>query len=116
MMTALDRIGYGNAFRAMLAMMRKYFGLNGVDSFCVLDSNDERYADMLMTTILESGNFGRKVYKNHSAGKKKSIETATKAFRHCMRFFRLAPMDIFCLMPKRIMITLKTHIFNNSIK
>ena len=110
LMRALDSIGYMTAFRAMLAMMRKYFGLEWVECFCVLSCKDERYADKLMATVMESGNFGRKAYKNHSAGKKKSFETATKALRHCAKFFWLAPKDICCLVPKRIGITLKQKI------
>jgi len=110
LMTALENIGYKKAFRAMLAMMRKYFGLEWVESFCVLNSKDERYADKLMATVMESGNFGRKAYKNHSSGRKKSIETAKRALRHCAKFFWLAPKDICCLVPKRIGITLKQKI------
>ena len=110
LMTALSKIGYMRAFRAMLAMMHKYFGLSGVENFCVLKKQDERYAEKLMTTVMESGNFGRKAYKNHSSGRKKSIETATRALRHCAKFFRLAPKDICCLVPKRIGITLKQKI------
>lgn len=110
LMIALENIGYKKAFRAMLAMMRKYFGLEWVESFCVLNSKDERYADKLMATVMESGNFGRKAYKNHSSGRKKSIETATRALRHCAKFFWLAPWDICCLVPKRIGISLKQKI------
>lgn len=107
LMTALDRIGYMKAFRAMLAMVKKYFGVAWVDSLCVLNRKDERYADKLMTTVMGSGNFGRKAYTNHTSGKKKSMETATRALHHCVRFFWLAPWDICCLVPRRIGITLK---------
>ena len=107
LMSALDRIGYTKAFRAMLAMMRKYFGLSSVENFCILNRRDERYADYLMAAILESGNFGRKAYKNQSSGNRKSMETAKRALGHCLRFFWLAPLDIICLIPKRIKITLK---------
>lgn len=107
LMKVLDGIGYIKAFRAMLAMMKKYFGENWVDSFCVLNSRDEQYADKLMATIMESGNFGRKAYRNHTTGKQKSMETATRALRHCVTFLRLASKDIICLIPRRIGITLK---------
>ena len=107
LMKVLDGIGYMKAFRAMLAMMKKYFGENWVDSFCVLNSRDEQYADKLMATIMESGNFGRKAYRNHTTGKQKSMETATRALRHCVTFLRLASKDIICLIPRRIGITLK---------
>ena len=107
LMTALERIGYLKAFRAMLAMMRRYFHLTDLENFCILNVRDEQYGDKLMTTVLESGNFGRKAYKNHATGKKKSMETATRALRHCVRFWRLAATDILFLIPRRIGITLK---------
>ena len=110
LMTALDGIGYMKAFRAMLAMMKRYFGLEWLDSNFVLGCRDERYADKLMAAVMESGNFGRKAYRNHTTGKKKSMETATRALRHCVMFLRLAPKDIICLIPRRIGITLKQNI------
>lgn len=107
LMTALDGIGYMKAFRAMLAMMRRYLGLDWFDNFFVYNRCDERYADKLMAAVMESGNFGRKAYRNHTTGKKRSMETATRALRHCVKFFWLAPKDIICLIPRRIGITLK---------
>lgn len=107
LMTALDGIGYMKAFRAMLAMMKRYFGFEWLDSNFVLGCRDERYANKLMAAVMESGNFGRKAYRNHTTGKKKSMETATRALRHCVKFFWLAPKDIICLIPRRIGITLK---------
>ena len=107
LMTALDGIGYMKAFRAMLAMMKQYFGMDWMDSFFVSDRRDERYAGKLMAAVMESGNFGRKAYRNHTEGKKKSMETATRALRHCVTFLRLAPKDIIYLIPRRIGITLK---------
>lgn len=107
LMTALDGIGYMKAFRAMLAMMKRYFGFEWLDSNFVLGCRDERYADKLMAAVMESGNFGRKAYRNHTTGKKKSMETATRALRHCVTFLWLAPKDILCLIPRRIGITLK---------
>lgn len=107
LMTALDGIGYMKAFRAMLAMMKRYFGFEWLDSKFVLGCRDERYADKLMDAVMESGNFGRKAYRNHTTGKKKSMETATRALRHCVTFLWLAPKDILCLIPRRIGITLK---------
>lgn len=107
LMTALDGIGYIKAFRAMLAMMKRYFGTDWLDSTFVLGSRDERYANKLMAAVMESGNFGRKAYRNHTTGKKKSMETATRALRHCVTFLWLAPKDIICLIPRRIGITLK---------
>lgn len=107
LMTALDSIGYMKAFRAMLAMMKRYFGFEWLDSNFVLGCRDERYADKLMAAVMESGNFGRKAYRNHITGKKKSMETATRSLRHCVTFLWLAPKDIICLIPRRIGITLK---------
>lgn len=107
LMTALDGIGYMKAFRAMLAVMRRYLGLDWFDNFFVYNRCDERYANKLMAAVMESGNFGRKAYRNHTTGKKKSMETATRALRHCVTFLRLAPKDILCLIPRRIGITLK---------
>lgn len=107
LMTALDGIGYMKAFRAMLAMMKQNFGMDWTDSFFVSDRRDERYACKLMAAVMESGNFGRKAYRNHTEGKKKSMETATRALRHCITFLRLAPKDIIYLIPRRIGITLK---------
>ena len=74
LMTVLDGIGYMKAFRAMLAMMKRYLGLDWLDNFFVYDRCDERYADKLMAAVMESGNFGRKAYRNHTTGKKKSME------------------------------------------
>lgn len=103
----LKAIGYWKAFKAMVAMMEKCFGLVCANSYCHLESSDYTYGDMLLREVLSSGNFGRKAYKNHSQGGKKSMETAQRALGHCLKFFRLAPWDICCLLPKRIMITFK---------
>ena len=50
------------------------------------------------------------VKENQKKRKKKSMETATRALRHCVTFLRLAPKDIICLIPRRIGITLKQKI------
>lgn len=110
LMTALDGIGYMKAFRAMLAMIKQYFDIDWLDSFFVFDRCDERYGSKLMAAVMESGNFGRKAYRNNTEGKKKSMETATRALCHCVTFLRLAPTDIICLIPRRIGITLKQKI------
>ena len=103
----LKAIGYWKAFKAMVAMMEKRFGLVCANSYCHLESTDYTYSDMLLREVLSSGNFGRKTYKSHSQGRKKSMETAIKALCHCVKFFWLAPKDIICLVPRRIGITLK---------
>ena len=106
----LKAIGYWKAFKAMVAMMEKCFGLVCANSYCHLESTDYTYGDMLLREVLSSGNFGQKAYRNHSQGRKKSMETAQRALGHCLKFFRLAPWDICCLLPKRIMITFKRRI------
>lgn len=103
----LKAIGYWKAFKAMVAMMEQRFGLLCANSYCHLESVDYTYGDMLLWEVLSSGNFGRKTYKSHSQGIKKSMETAIKALCHCVKFLRLAPKDIICLVPRRIGITLK---------
>lgn len=103
----LKDIGYWKAFKAMVAMMEKCFGLVCANSYCHLERTDYTYGDMLLREVLSSGNFGRKAYKNLSQGRQKSMETATKSLRHCMKFFRLAPIDILFLIPKRIRISMK---------
>lgn len=103
----LKAIGYWKAFKAMVAMMEKCFGLVCANIYCHLENTDYTYGDMLLREVLSSGNFGRKAYKNLSQGRKKSMETATKSLRHCMKFFWLAPIDILFLIPKRIRITMK---------
>lgn len=106
----LKAIGYWKAFKAMVAMMEKCFGLVCANSYCHLESTDYTYGDMLLREVLSSGNFGQKAYRNHSQGRKKSMETAQRALGYCLKFFRLAPWDICCLLPKRIMITIKRRI------
>lgn len=106
----LKAIGYWKAFKAMVAMMEHRFGLVCANSYCHLESTDYTYGDMLLREVLSSGNFGQKAYRNHSQGRKKSMETAQRALGHCLKFFRLAPWDICCLLPKRIMITFKRRI------
>ena len=106
----LKAIGYWKAFKAMVAMMEHRFGLVCANSYCHLESTDYTYGDMLLREVLSCGNFGQKAYRNHSQGRKKSMETAQRALGHCLKFFRLAPWDICCLLPKRIMITFKKRI------
>lgn len=106
----LKAIGYWKAFKAMVAMMEKCFGLVCANSYCYLVSADYTYGDMLLQEVLSCGNFGQKAYRNHSQGRKKSMETAQRALGHCLKFFRLAPWDICCFLPKRIMITFKRRI------
>ena len=103
----LKAIGYWKAFKAMVAMMEQRLGLVCVNSYCHLESADYTYGELILREVLSSGNFGRKAYKYHIPGKKKSMETAQRALGHCLKFFCLAPWDICCLLLKRIIITLK---------
>lgn len=106
----LKAIGYWKAFKAMVAMMEQRFGLLCANSYCHLESVDYTYGDMLLREVLSSGNFGRKAYKNHTQGRMKSFETAIKALCHCVKFLRLAPIDILFLIPKRIWISMKKRL------
>lgn len=106
----VDMMGYKNAFKAMLAMMRKHFGVATADTLCSLNARDERFGDKLLEAVMESGNFGRKAYKAQTSGRKRSMETAQRALAHCIKFFWLAPIDILCLVPKRIGISVKQKI------
>ena len=110
LMKDVDMMGYKNAFKAMLAMMRKHFGVATADTLCTLNARDERFGDKLLEAVMESGNFGRKAYKAQTSGRKKSMETAQRALAHCIKFFWLAPIDILCLIPKRIGISVKQKI------
>lgn len=106
----LKKIGYWKAFRAMLAMTEQKFGLLCADTYCKLSDSDYKYGNLLMEEVMKSGNFGRKAYQHLDSSNKKSIETASMAFQHCRKFLPLAPLDILCLIPKRIMISLKQKI------
>ena len=92
----LKAIGYWKAFKAMVAMMEKCFGLVCANSYCHLESSDYTYGDMLLREVLSRG--------------EEKYGTAQRALGHCLKFFRLAPWDICCLLPKRIMITFKRRI------
>lgn len=106
----LKNIGYERAFKAMVAMVETYLGLSCAQRYCLLAKRDYQYGDKLMAVVLESGNFGRRAYSNQVASKEKSLETAKRALGHCLKFFWLAPMDILCLVPRRIVISLKQKI------
>lgn len=102
----LTAIGYRKAFDAVVAMTEKYFGVRW-ELYAVAKSsyND---ADRLIATIAKNGNFGRADY-HYRTGKMKRVETTWRFFKHCLRFLNLAPWDILCVIPKRVMISLKAH-------
>ena len=103
----LDHMGYLKAFRATEAMLTDHLGLDEAHLIYNLKESDHRWGDMIMDDVMKGGNFGRAAYKNHEEGWRKSVETASVGFRHCLRYFRLAPKDIACLIPRRIGITVK---------
>lgn len=104
----LQNIGYLKAFDAMVALVDKYFGLKWDEYMPFIKERDYLMADLLMTDILSNGNFGRMDYK-HRSGWRKRMETTSRFFSNCYRYFSLAPKEILCLIPKRIMISLKAH-------
>lgn len=104
----LNSIGYIKAFDAMVALVDKYFGLKWDEYMPFIKERDYRMANLLMTDILSNGNFGRMDYK-HRSGWRKRMETTSRFFSNCYRYFSLAPKEILCLIPKRIMISLKAH-------
>ena len=111
----LTRIGYLRAFDAVVMMVEKYYAIawpeywNERNSKCSLTrENAGHFADLLMKDILRNGNFGRSDYK-HAKGLAKRLETLKRFCNHCIRYFRLAPKEIFFLIPKRILISLKAH-------
>lgn len=111
----LARIGYLRAFDAVVMMVEKYYAIawpeywDERNSKCSLtQENAGRFADLLMKDILRNGNFGRSDYK-HTNGLAKRLETLKRFCNHCIRYFRLAPKEIFFLIPKRILISFKAH-------
>lgn len=104
----LRNIGYLKAFDAMVALVSNYYNIVWEEYIKFLKAVDYRMADLLITDILSNGNFGRLDYK-HRSGQKKRMETTSRFFTHCLKYFKLAPWDIICLIPKRICISLKAH-------
>lgn len=104
--THLLRIGYLKAFDAMVALVGRYYNVRWEEYRGYLSSNDFRMADMMMTDILKNGNFGRMDYK-YRTGWKKRMETTWRFFSNCWKYFCMAPWDIMCLVPKRIIISMK---------
>ena len=104
----LRNIGYLKAFDAMVALVSCYYNIVWEEYIKFLKAVDYRKAYLLITDILGNGNFGRLDYK-HRSGLKKRMETTSRFFTHCLKYFRLAPWDIICLIPKRICISLKAH-------
>lgn len=115
----LRNIGYLRAMDAVVALVERYYGIEWPEywnSGESLEFRGERlghetalhYADKLMADVMRNGNFGRSDYK-HKDGWRKRLETTTRFFSHCWRYYKLAPKDIRCLVPKRIAISLRAH-------
>lgn len=104
----LRKIGYLKAFDAIVALAIRYYKVRWKEYREYLSPKDFCMADLLMADVLKNGNFGRMDYKYRS-GWKKRLETTIRFFSNCWKYFSLAPWDIICLVPRRILISLKAH-------
>ena len=107
----LNELGYLKAFDAVVAMLRKRLGLACAAAYAPLSGKDCRHADRMFRMIMNSGNFGRKAYAHHAAGRVKSMETAWRAFCHCLFAMRLIPREIVAFVPRRVGIAVKKNFF-----
>ncbi len=109
----LSRIGYLRAFSAMVTLAERYFSVEWPAYWQTEQSGFRKksfiYAGYLMDDILKNGNFGRMDYHHLKNRKAKRLETTIRFFRHCYRYYQLAPKEIIHLIPKRISISLKAH-------
>ena len=111
----LSRIGYLKAFDAVVMLVQKYYTVGCPEYWqepCGQKSlgikNAALYADLIFEDVRRNGNFGRSDYK-YRGGWTRRLETTARFFRHCMRYYRLAPVEIACMIPKRIAISVKAH-------
>lgn len=107
--TRLQALGYLKAFDVVVAMLHKYLGLTCAEVYAPLTDGEYCYADRIYQMVMESGNFGRKAYIHHETSKMKSMETACRAFRHCLFALRLIPSEISAFVGRRIGIAMKKH-------
>lgn len=105
----LHELGYLKAFDAVVAMLHRRLGLTCAAAYAPLSGKDCRHADRMYRMIMDSGNFGRKAYAHHAAGKMKSMETAWRAFCHCLFALRLIPREILAFVPRRVGIAVKKN-------
>jgi len=109
----LSRIGYLKAFSAMVALTERFLSVSWPSYWQTEQSRFREkafaYSDKLISDILKNGNFGRMDYQHLKNGTAKRLETTIRFFRHCFRYYPLAPKDIIHLIPKRISISLKAH-------
>lgn len=106
----LKQIGYYKAFKALGAALVRYIGLPSAEFPFDLTPADYCWADCIMNEVLNGGNFGKFGRSHTHAGVRKSLETALIAQRHCLKFLCLAPVDIVCLIPRRIFISFKKYV------
>ena len=111
----LSRIGYLKAFDAVVMLVEKYYTIGWPEYWqepcgqkSLSPQSAARYADVIFEDVMRNGNFGRSDYK-YRGGLAKRLETTARFFRHCMRYYRLAPKEISCMIPKRIAISVKAH-------
>ena len=111
----LSRIGYLKAFDAVVMLVEKYYTIGWSEYWqepcgqkSLSPQSAARYADVVFEDVMRNGNFGRSDYK-YRGGLAKRLETTVRFFRHCMRYYRLAPKEISCMIPKRIAISVKAH-------
>ncbi len=103
----LKKIGYYRGFKALGALMVDYMGLSPKSFPFALTPRDSKWGRLILKEILSGGNFGKYGRESHTPGLGKSMETAWIAMRHCIKFMPLAPIDILCLIPRRIGISFK---------
>lgn len=105
----MTRLGYIRAFDATVAMQREYLRMPCADLY---SSNSDYYkwwGKRILKEVLRSGNFGRKAYKNQGQGIGRSLETASRAIRHCLKFFPLLPIDMPGLILRHTSTTIHKH-------
>ena len=105
----LQSLGYLDAFDVVVTMLHENLALPCAMQYAPLKKRDVNSAEHMLALIMESGNFGRRAYRNSTEGWEKSWETAVRAFRHCLFAFRLMPLEMSAFIPRRIAISLKKN-------
>lgn len=105
----MTRLGYIRAFDATVAMLGKYLGMPYSDFYSSYSNYYKWWGEHILKEVLRSGNFGRKAYKNQEQGLGRSLETASRAMRHCIKFFPLLPTDMPGLILRHTATTIHKH-------
>lgn len=105
----LRQIGYYRAFKAIGALLVNHLGMDVHIFPYTLTDRDYTWSNRIMAEVMAGGNFGRYGRRYNHSGWAKSMETAWIAMRHCLKFLPLAPLDILCIIPRRISISFKKH-------